>query len=259
MLEFTSTPIILTLILGAVGVIIPVISVARKEKGSSIYGAITFGALLSAIGFVIYQIITNNISPAAMFSKNVLADDKFGSFFAIAMLIVGIMTTVGSFNYMRGKANPAVYYSLILLSSIGMILIAYSTDLVMLFVAWELMSIPTYVLAGYNKKDPSSNEAAIKYFLFGALSSGIIIYGISIAYGLTGSTNIEQVITGFSKLGSDMMPLAIIAVGMFIAGFGFKIGLVPFHMWLPDAYEGSPPTIAALLAAGTKKLGLQQL
>jgi NADH-quinone oxidoreductase subunit N len=117
------------------------------------------------------------------------------------------------------------------------------------------MSIPTYVLAGFLKKDPSSNEAALKYFLFGALSSGIIIYGISITYGITGSTNIEQVIAGFSKLGPDMMPLAILAVGMFIAGFGFKIGLVPFHMWLPDTYEGSPPTIAALLAAGTKKAG----
>jgi len=255
MIEFTSTPILLTLILGAVGVIIPVINVARKEKGSSLYGAITLGALLSAIGLVIYQIIAKNVTPSAIFSQNVLVDDRFGSFFAIAMLIVGIMTTVGSFNYMRGRANPAVYYSLILLSSIGMILIAYSTDLVMLFVAWELMSIPTYVLAGYLKKDPASNEAAIKYFLFGALSSGIIIYGISIAYGLTGSTNIEQVIAGFSKLGPDMMPLAILAVGMFIAGFGFKIGLVPFHMWLPDAYEGSPPTIAALLAAGTKKAG----
>jgi NADH-quinone oxidoreductase subunit N len=125
----------------------------------------------------------------------------------------------------------------------------------MLFIAWELMSIPTYVLAGYLKKDPSSNEAAIKYFLFGALSSGIIIYGISIAYGLTGSTNIEQVVAGFSKLSPDMVPLAILAVGMFIAGFGFKIGLVPFHMWLPDTYEGAPPTIAALLAAGTKKAG----
>jgi NADH-quinone oxidoreductase subunit N len=136
-----------------------------------------------------------------------------------------------------------------------MVLIAYSTDLVMLFVAWELMSIPTYVLAGFNKKDPSSNEAAIKYFLFGALSSGIIIYGISIAYGLTGSTNIGNVILGFSKLGPDMMPLALLSVGMFIAGFGFKIGLVPFHMWLPDTYEGSPPTIAGLLAAGTKKAG----
>src|SRR5574338_1164187 len=255
MIDFTSTPIILTLLLGSVGVLIPVINVARKEKGSSLYGSITFGALLSALGVVIYQILAKNITPSAIFSQNVLVDDRFGSFFAIAMLIVGIMTTVGSFNYMRKRANPAVYYSLILLSSIGMILIAYSTDLVMLFIAWELMSIPTYVLAGYLKKDPSSNEAAIKYFLFGALSSGIIIYGISIAYGLTGSTNIEQVIAGFSKLGPDMIPLALLAVGMFIAGFGFKIGLVPFHMWLPDTYEGAPPTISALLAAGTKKAG----
>src|SRR5579885_1613788 len=255
MIEFTSTPIMLTLILGAVGVLIPVLNVARKEKGSSVYGAITLGALLAAIGFVVYQILTKNVTPSAIFSSNVLVDDKFGAFFAIAMLIVGIMTTVGSFNYMRGRANPAVYYSLILLSSVGMILIAYSTDLVMLFIAWELMSIPTYVLAGYLKKDPSSNEAAIKYFLFGALSSGIIIYGISIAYGLTGSTNIEQVIAGFSHLSPDMTPLAILAVGMFIAGFGFKIGLVPFHMWLPDTYEGAPPTISALLAAGTKKAG----
>ncbi|MBI3842452.1 MAG: NADH-quinone oxidoreductase subunit N, partial [Thaumarchaeota archaeon] len=143
----------------------------------------------------------------------------------------------------------------ILLASVGMVLIAYSTDLVMLLVAWELMSIPTYVLAGIMKKDPSSNEAALKYFLFGALSSAIIIYGISIAYGLTGSTNIADVISGFSKLGPDMMPLALLAVGLFIAGFGFKMGLVPFHMWLPDAYEGAPPTISALLAAGTKKAG----
>ena len=255
MIDFTSTPIILTLMLGAVGVIIPVIGVARKEKGNSLYGGIAFGALVVAIAFVVYQIVSKNVTPAAIFSKDVLANDMFGSFFAIAMLIVGIMTTVGSFSYMRGRANPAVYYSLIVLSSIGMVLIAYSTDLVMLFIAWELMSIPTYVLAGFNKKDPSSNEAAIKYFLFGALSSGIIIWGISIAYGLTGSTNIEQVIAGFSKLSPDMMPLAILAVGMFIAGFGFKIGLVPFHMWLPDTYEGAPPPISALLAAGTKKAG----
>jgi NADH-quinone oxidoreductase subunit N len=136
-----------------------------------------------------------------------------------------------------------------------MVLIAYSTDLVMLLVAWELMSIPTYVLAGFMKKDPMSNEAALKYFLFGALASAIIIYGISIAYGVTGSTNIGEVIQGFAALDSDMIPLALLAVGMFIAGFGFKMGLVPFHMWLPDTYEGSPPTIATLLAAGTKKAG----
>jgi len=256
MIDFTSTPIIITVILGTVGMLLPVINIVRKEHGSSaFYGAITFGALIAAIGFVAYQIISKNVMPAAIFSENVLVDDMFGSFFAIAMLIVAIITTVGSFSYMRGKAHPAVYYSLILLASVGMVLIAYSTDLVMLLVAWELMSIPTYVLAGFMKKDPSSNEAALKYFLFGALSSAIIIYGISIAYGLTGSTNIAEVISGFSKLDPDMMPLALLAVGMFIAGFGFKMGLVPFHMWLPDAYEGAPPTIAALLAAGTKKAG----
>jgi NADH-quinone oxidoreductase subunit N len=171
------------------------------------------------------------------------------------MLIVSIMTVAGSLNYMRKKSNPAMYFSLILLSSIGMVLIAYSTDLVMLFIAWELMSIPTYILAGFNKKNPISNEAAIKYFLFGAMSSAIIIYGISIAYGITGSTNIGEVIQGFATLDAEMLPLGLLAIGMFIAGFGFKMGLVPFHMWLPDTYEGAPPTITALLAAGTKKAG----
>ena len=256
MIEISSTPLILLAILGTVGIAIPLISISRKEQGStSFYGIIAFGALLASIGYVIYQFAANNISKSAIFSNDVLVDDTFGGLFAIAMLIVAIMTTVGSFNFMRGKKHPAVYFSLILLSAIGMIFVAYSTDLVMLFVAWELMSIPTYVLAGYMKKDPSSNEAALKYFLFGALASAIIIYGISIAYGLTGSTNIGEVIKGFSTLDPEMTPLALLAVGMFIAGFGFKMGLVPFHMWLPDTYEGSPPTITALLAAGTKKAG----
>lgn len=256
MIDFTSTPMIIAAILGTVGVILPIISISRKEKGSnSFYAAIAFGALIAAIAVVLYQIASGNVLPSALFSEDVIVDDTFGGFFAIAMLIVAIMTTVGSFNYMRGKNHPAVYYSLILLSAIGMVLIAYSTDLVMLLVAWELMSIPTYVLAGFMKKDPSSNEAALKYFLFGALASAIIVYAISLAYGLTGSTNIQEVIHGFTTLDADMMPLALLSVGMFIAGFGFKMGLVPFHMWLPDTYEGAPPTITALLAAGTKKAG----
>lgn len=256
MIEITSTPIILIAILGTVGMLLPVISVARKEKPSNtLYGAIAFGALIAAIGYVVYEVVTDQIPPATVFSGDVLSNDSFSSLFAIAMLIVAIMTTVGSFNYMRNHAHHAVYYSLILLSTIGMVLVAYSTDLVMLFVAWELMSIPTYVLAGFMKKNPSSNEAALKYFLFGAVSSAIIIYGISIVYGLTGSTNIGDVMVGLANVDPSLMPLALLAVGMFIAGFGFKMGLVPFHMWLPDTYEGAPPTITALLAAGTKKAG----
>ena len=256
MIEITSTPIVLMIILGVTGMAIPVINVIRKEKGSStFYGTIAFAALIISIGFVAYQFYSDSIAPAAIFSADVLVDDAFGSFFAIAMLIVSIITVVGSFSYMKNRANPAVYFSLILLATIGMVLIAFSTDLVMLFVGWELMSIPTYILAGFNKKNPISNEAAIKYFLFGAMSSAIIIYGMSIAYGIAGSTNIGEVIQAFAVLDAEMIPLGLLAVGMLIAGFGFKMGLVPFHMWLPDTYEGSPPPITALLAAGTKKAG----
>ena len=256
MIELTSTPIMLMIILGVTGMAIPVINIIRKERGgSTFYGTIAFAALIISIGFVMYQFYSESIAPAAVFSADVLVDDAFGSFFAIAMLIVSIITVVGSFNYMRNRANPAVYFSLILLSTIGMVLIAFSTDLVMLFIGWELMSIPTYILAGFNKKNPISNEAAIKYFLFGALSSAIIIYGMSLAYGITGSTNICEVIQGFATLEADLLPIGLLAIGMLIAGFGFKMGLVPFHMWLPDTYEGSPPPITALLAAGTKKAG----
>src|SRR3989338_4151869 len=256
MIEISSTPLIILAILGTVAVAIPLISISRKDRGSSsFYGAIALGALLASIGYVIYQFVSGNVAQSAIFSEDVLVDDAFGGLFAIAMLIVAIMTTVASFNYMRKHKHPAVYFSLILLSAIGMVFVAYSTDLVMLFVAWELMSIPTYILAGYMKKDPSSNEAALKYFLFGALSSAIIIYGISIAYGLAGSTNIGDVIKTFATIDSEMLPLALLAIGMFVAGFGFKMGLVPFHMWLPDTYEGAQPTISALLAAGTKKAG----
>ena len=256
MIELTSTPIMLMIILGVTGMAIPVINIIRKERGgSTFYGTIAFAALIISIGFVMYQFYSESIAPAAVFSADVLVDDAFGSFFAIAMLIVSIITVVGSFNYMRNRANPAVYFSLILLSTIGMVLIAFSTDLVMLFIGWELMSIPTYILAGFNKKNPISNEAAIKYFLFGALSSAIIIYGMSLAYGITGSTNIGEVIQGFATLEADLLPIGLLAIGMLIAGFGFKMGLVPFHMWLPDTYEGSPPPITALLAAGTKKAG----
>jgi len=256
MIDLTSTPIIILVILGSVGVALPVVSIALKERPSMIsYGIATLIALFAAIGYVLYQIALDHVAPAAIFSQDVLVDDAFGALFAIAMLIVAIFTTVGSFSYMKNKANPSVYFSLILLSAIGMVLVAYATDLVMLFVAWELMSIPTYILVGFLKKDPISNEAAIKYFLFGALSSAIIIYGISLAYGITGSTNIGEVIQGFMVLDANLIPIGLLAVGMFIAGFGFKMGLVPFHMWLPDTYEGAPPTIATLLAAGTKKAG----
>jgi F420H2 dehydrogenase subunit N len=256
-MDFLSTPLLVTVILGSVGLAIPIIDSLRKERGGSnrLYCSISVGAIILIIGIISIRILFGEPIPTIEFGKGMLADDMFGAFFAISLLIVSVMVTASSWNYMKNKTNPAAYYSLILLSSIGMILIAYSTDLVMLLVAWELMSIPTYALAAFSKRDPISNEAAIKYFLFGALSSAILVVAIGLVYGITGTTNIGQAIISMVNVQQDLIPITLLALALFIAGFGFKMGLVPFHMWLPDAYEGAPTTIGALLAAGTKKAG----
>ena len=256
-MEMLSTPLLVTVILGSVGLAIPIIDSLRKERGAGnkLYSGISVGAIILIIGIISIGVFSGEPIPTIEFGKGMLADDMFGAFFAISLLIVSVMVTASSWNYMKNKTNPAAYYSLILLSSIGMILIAYSTDLVMLLVAWELMSIPTYALAAFSKRDPISNEAAIKYFLFGALSSAILVVAIGLVYGITGTTNIGQAIISMVNIQQDLVPITLLAVALFIAGFGFKMGLVPFHMWLPDAYEGAPTPIGALLAAGTKKAG----
>jgi len=259
MVDLFSTPSLVTIILGAVALFIPVIDALNKEKGSKnnkIYSAISFGALTLSLIIVIVRIVSGETLPAMSFTnKWVITDDVFGAFFSITFIIVSIMVAVSSWSYMKKKSNHAAYYSLILLSTVGMILIGYSTDFVMLLVAWELMSIPTYALAAFSKRDPISNESAIKYFLFGALSTAIIILAMGIVYGITGTTNIYDSIIALSTLKPDLIPFGLLAVGLFIAGFGFKMGLVPFHMWLPDTYSGSPITVATLLAAATKKAG----
>ncbi|HEY7694944.1 MAG TPA: NADH-quinone oxidoreductase subunit N [Nitrososphaeraceae archaeon] len=256
-MDFLSTPLLVTVILGSVGLAIPIIDSLRKERGAGnkLYSVISVGAIILILGIISIRLFSGEPIPTIEFGKGMLADDMFGAFFAISLLIVSVMVTASSWNYMKNKTNPAAYYSLILLSSIGMILIAYSTDLVMLLVAWELMSIPTYALAAFSKRDPISNEAAIKYFLFGALSSAILVVAIGLVYGITGTTNIGQAIISMVNVQQDLVPITLLAVALFIAGFGFKMGLVPFHMWLPDAYEGAPTPIGALLAAGTKKAG----
>ena len=203
MIDISSTPIIIIILLGSVGLAIPIIDAYKKEKGKSknkIFSAITFGTLILALLIVISRVIGGEPLPAMSFGKDVLADDMFGSFFAVSLLIVSIMVSASSWNYMKGISNSASYYSLILLSTIGMILIAYSTDFVMLFIAWELMSIPTYALAAFSKKDPISNEAAIKYFMFGAFSSSILVLAIGFVYAVTGTTNIGDSITILAEL-----------------------------------------------------------
>jgi F420H2 dehydrogenase subunit N len=183
-------------------------------------------------------------------SGSLIAHDQLGGIFALVTVGVTLAVSVASIDYQKGPSNP-VYYSLLAFTALGMVLLSYAQDLLMLFVAWELMSLPTYVLAGFDKKI-RSNEASVKYAIIGAMSSAVILYAISLAYGLTGSTEISQVVSGFV---SHPSALAGVATLLFVAGFGFKMSIVPFHMWIPDAYEGAPTTISTLLAAATKKAG----
>tara|TARA_B100000809_G_C15091052_1_gene513214 strand:+ start:154 stop:1323 length:1170 start_codon:yes stop_codon:yes gene_type:complete len=156
---------------------------------------------------------------------------------------------------MKGNPNERVYYSLLLFTAIGMTMLCFAVDLLVIFVAFELMSLPTFILAGYNKQDKLSNEAAVKFFILGALSSGILLYGISIMFGITGSTNLEVISQSLTSLSPDMLPFVIFSTVSMLAGLGLKLSIVPFHMWIPDTYEGSPTTVSTLLSAATKKAG----
>jgi proton-translocating NADH-quinone oxidoreductase chain N len=212
----------------------------------------TFSALVISLGSALMLLLTQR-PPTLLYG--VLLIDPLSLLFAVIFLFVSTLVNVTSISYMNRTENPLAYYGLLLFSTFGMVLVGLSVDLVVLFVSWELMSVPTYVLTGILKKDPASNEAAVKYFLASAFSSGLIIYAISLLFGVTGSTSMVAIGEKLSSGNLLLEPLTLLAIALFISGFGMKVAAVPFHMWIPDAYEGAPTTIAALLAAGTKSGG----
>ena len=189
----------------------------------------------------------------------VLSIDSFSIYFTGVFVLVTLLIAVASAYYMRENKNFDTYFGLLLLATFGMILVSFSVDLVALFLAWELMNVPTYVLTAIQKEDPISNEAAMKFFILSALSSALIVYAISLVFGITGTTNMYVVAQELQIVLPKLNPLALLAMVLFVAGFGMKVAAVPFHMWIPDAYEGAPITIGAFLAAGTKNGGFAAL
>ncbi|MBI4381738.1 MAG: NADH-quinone oxidoreductase subunit N [candidate division NC10 bacterium] len=182
--------------------------------------------------------------------------DPFALFFKILFLASGGLIILMSIGYLRGEgADSGEFYALILFATLGMMLMASAVDLLILYIGLETMSICIYVLAGFLKRERRSNEAALKYLLMGGFSSAIILYGIVMLYGLTGATGLKEIA---STLTADTLsnPALILAMVMLAAGFGFKIAAVPFHMYIPDVYEGAPTPITALLAAASEIAGL---
>ena len=246
MIDYLTLTIVL---LGATALLLPLLQLT-KGRSPNLAGYVLALVLAAAMALIGDFTLSGPTPSSVYWAGTLIHPDQLGGIFALVTLGVTLAVAVASFDFERSPSNP-VYYSLLAFTALGMVLLSYSQDLLMLFVSWELMSVPTYVLAGFSKTR-QSNEASVKYAIIGAMSSAIILYAISLAYGLTGSTQISAVVSGFT---SNPSALAGVATLLFVAGFGFKMSIVPFHMWIPDAYEGAPTTISTLLAAATKKAG----
>ncbi|MBN2644816.1 MAG: NADH-quinone oxidoreductase subunit N [Desulfuromonadaceae bacterium] len=183
-----------------------------------------------------------------------VALDNYAIFFNIVFLIAAGLTILMSDAYLKREGYPVgEYYTLILFSTVGAMLMASGTDLMTIFLGLEVLSVSLYVLAGFFRGQLRSNEAGLKYFLLGAFSTGFLLYGVALIYGVTGTTNVAD-IGAFLSLNPEAVsnPLAVVGMLLMATGFLFKIAIAPFHMWTPDVYEGAPTPITAFMSAGPK-------
>jgi len=175
--------------------------------------------------------------------------------FVADWLFLGIagLTVLVSFDYLeREQLLAPEYYVLLLFATLGMMLMVGGDDLMVVFLGLELMSVSVYALAGINRHSAAAAEAALKYFLLGAFASGFLLYGIALVYGATAATNLTQIGIQVRTLGLEHSPMLSIGLGLLLVGFGFKVAAVPFHMWAPDVYDGSPTPVAGFMATGVK-------
>ena len=189
-------------------------------------------------------------------SFGVIAADNFGIFVSLTVVAVGILTILFSSQVLERDGIPSgEYYSLLLFAVVGMIMMAMATDLLVVFIALEVLSLSVYVLTGIRRDTLASVEGAFKYFLLGAFSSAFFLYGIAFTYGVTGSTRLDKVGAFLAAQSMTANPMVLLALGLLLVGFAFKVGAVPFHMWTPDAYEGAPAVVTGFMSTGVKEPG----
>lgn len=206
---------------------------------------------LIGIGFSGFQLWQLRGSTEVAF-KGLLVVDSFFVFFSMIFLLATALVILMSIRYLEEEGeHEGEYYALILFAAVGMMFLAGGTDLITLFVGLELMAVSFYLLTGFLRRDRRSNEAALKYFLLGVFSTGVLAYGFSLLYGVSGSTNIDRVADAVRQRGLDD-PLVFLAMIAVAAGLFFKVAAVPFHQWAPDAYEGAPTPITAFISVGSK-------
>ncbi len=186
--------------------------------------------------------------------------DNLSNFFAVVFLAAGLITLCLSAGYVQREELPAgEYYTLLLVSMTGMLFMAQANDLMTVYLGIEIMSIPVYVLVAMMRTSPKSPEAGLKYLLLGGFASAILLFGIAFLYGAVGTTQLADILRHAPKAIAASDPLFLAGVGLLLVGMGFKVSLVPFHMWTPDAYEGAPTSVTAFMSVAVKAAGFSIL
>jgi NADH-quinone oxidoreductase subunit N len=190
--------------------------------------------------------------------SGMLVVDSYAQVLGLVAIGAGVLTVLTSINYLRDRGIARnEYYVLLLFSVGGMVMMAAAHNLIIVFIALELLSIPLYVLAGFARPDTASEEAALKYFLLGAFASGFLLFGIALTYGALGTTDLAQIAAQVSSAGAS--PMLLFGAALILVGLGFKVAVVPFHMWTPDVYEGAPTPITGFMSVGAKAAGFAAL
>jgi NADH-quinone oxidoreductase subunit N len=230
------------------------------RRTAQVVPAVVMAGFALAGALVIGQIGTS----ASIFSS-MLAVDSFAVFFKLIVILTGLLVVVfslGSAELNAGMRQTGEYYALLTAAALGMLLMAGASNVLMMYLALELSSLCSYLLTGFTREAPDSSEASLKYVIFGAFSSGLMIYGISIIYGMTGSLDlagINHALPAVIAKGGASTYTLLIATILMMAGFGYKISAVPFHFWTPDVYEGAPVTITAFLSVASKAGGFAMM
>ena len=239
-----------------VGMALLLLVVARHVKRPQSAAACV---VIAAVAAISAERTFSSVVPRTGFGGT-LASDGYAQFFNIlfaANLALAALLSVRQLDSER--VPPAEYHALLLLASTGMMLAASAADLLILYLGLELMTLCSYILVGITRERPSSNEAAIKYFLLGSFASALLLYGIALVFGVTGATDFGAVASAVTKGSLEQHPLLLIGVALVAGGLAFKIAAVPFHAWAPDVYQGAIAPVAAFLAAGSKAAGLAAL
>ena len=229
----------------ATGLLALLVEGAGKGKPIRVYW-ISLAGLAVAAGFSL-----QNLGPEVTLFSNSIVGGGYASYFNLLFLSSALFSIILSKAYLeRLDVERGEFYILILFSTLGMMLMAAATDLIVIFLGIELMSVCLYVLAGFMRKKMIANESSLKYFLLGAFATGFLLYGIALIYGSAGTTNLKLISQAFPRLVENS--LFLIGAGMLVIAFSFKVAAVPFHMWAPDVYEGAPTTMSAFMSTGAK-------